>query len=439
MPLVYNVHTPSKTYALAFKDGETYEGLISRLTLKASSSPDNAASYFSAIKAQRDGAGVVYEYEGERWALEDDSDLEILLTRFPPGSASSATLHMNPPHARAHFEPDTRRSSKVESGGSQGRPAQDKPAVSAMKDNSRLSKQEGSRQGVVRDLGNGDARARGSDSPAKTKQARPASSGAHAHFPPDLGPVPKASHTEPGNYRSAVSTPAAAHHFPHASHAGNAQVASALTRPAKGEKVELVGRTLGTDKDAHGHTHQMLAPALTGEGGKNGRAPSVMSAVSRKSRYGDNSAEPLWETKKRAWLEFHNGTGVRTVMGKVGKIDNVRMLLKPGYKGVYVSRSFAIKAQLVDRKYSMGSSGYTGLQNLGQVAITVAGRTAHHSAMMSEEAHFDVVLGRQWVERMNVKIDPNDQTILTYMDTGDAIPCDIVVLKDEQGNKIHIT
>lgn len=51
----------------------------------------------------------------------------------------------------------------------------------------------------------------------------------------------------------------------------------------------------------------------------------------------------------------------------------------------------------------MGSSGYTGLQNLGQVAITVAGRTAHHSAMMSEEAHFDVVLGRQWVERMNVK------------------------------------
>ena len=175
--------------------------------------------------------------------------------------------------------------------------------MSAMKDNSRLSKQEGSRQGVVRDLGNGDARARGSDSPAKTKQARPASSGAHAHFPPDLGPVPKASHTEPGNYRSAVSTPAAAHHFPHASHAGNAQVASALTRPAKGEKVELVGRTLGTDKDAHGHTHQMLAPALTGEGGKNGRAPSVMSAVSRKSRYGDNSAEPLWETKKRAWLE----------------------------------------------------------------------------------------------------------------------------------------
>jgi hypothetical protein len=82
--------------------------------------------------------------------------------------------------------------------------------------------------------------------------------------------------------------------------------------------------------------------------------------------------------------QFHNGTGVRTVMGKVGQIDNgksrplytvimktirilpchrpdystrivkltstVRMLLKPGYKGVYVSRSFAIKAQLVDKK-----------------------------------------------------------------------------------------
>lgn len=34
---------------------------------------------------------------------------------------------------------------------------------------------------------------------------------------------------------------------------------------------------------------------------------------------------------------------------------SVRMLLKPGYKGVYVSRSFAIKAQLVDRKVRISS------------------------------------------------------------------------------------
>lgn len=48
-------------------------------------------------------------------------------------------------------------------------------------------------------------------------------------------------------------------------------------------------------------------------------------------------------------------------------------------------------------------AGYTGLCTLGKIDITVAGRTASHQAMISEEAHFDVVLGRQWVERMNVK------------------------------------
>lgn len=55
----------------------------------------------------------------------------------------------------------------------------------------------------------------------------------------------------------------------------------------------------------------------------------------------------------------------------------------------------------------MGASGYTGLRTLGQVPITVAGRTSSHPAMISEEAHFDVVLGRSWIERMNVKCVKN--------------------------------
>jgi hypothetical protein len=36
-------------------------------------------------------------------------------------------------------------------------------------------------------------------------------------------------------------------------------------------------------------------------------------------------------------------------------------------------------------------------------------------------------------------VDPIDQTILTYMDNGDSIPCDIVVLKDDAGNVITVT
>jgi len=87
----------------------------------------------------------------------------------------------------------------------------------------------------------------------------------------------------------------------------------------------------------------------------------------------------------------------------------------------------------------MGGAGYTGLKVIGQVSITVAGKTQKHQAMVSEEEHFDVVLGRTWVERMNIKVDPIDATNLTYMDNGATIPCDIVVLKDDKGNKIHIT
>lgn len=37
------------------------------------------------------------------------------------------------------------------------------------------------------------------------------------------------------------------------------------------------------------------------------------------------------------------------------------------------------------------------------------------------------------------RVDPIDQTMLTYMDTGEVLSCDIVVLKDDKGNKIFVT
>jgi len=133
----------------------------------------------------------------------------------------------------------------------------------------------------------------------------------------------------------------------------------------------------------------------------------------------------------------------------------------------------------------MGKSGYTGLKTLGNISITVGSRTASHPAYINEEEHFDVVLGRSWLEKMGVKwvwflvvsvnfspvrafersaeivhilrhgvvkhdsdgtsadsgcrTDPLDQTALTYMDTGESIPCDLVVLKDVDGNVVYIT
>lgn len=59
--------------------------------------------------------------------------------------------------------------------------------------------------------------------------------------------------------------------------------------------------------------------------------------------------------------------------------------------------------------------------------------------MLSEEPHFDVILGRAWIEKMNIKVDPLDQTLLTYMDSGEVIPCDLVVLRDSKGEIITVT
>jgi hypothetical protein len=51
----------------------------------------------------------------------------------------------------------------------------------------------------------------------------------------------------------------------------------------------------------------------------------------------------------------------------------------------------------------MGAGGYTGMKTLGNVTITVGSKTASHPAFITEEEHFDVVLGRQWLERMAIK------------------------------------
>lgn len=51
----------------------------------------------------------------------------------------------------------------------------------------------------------------------------------------------------------------------------------------------------------------------------------------------------------------------------------------------------------------MGTYGYAGLVNLGQLPITVGSKTQKHTVMISEEANFDVVLGRSWMEKMAIK------------------------------------
>lgn len=172
------------------------------------------------------------------------------------------------------------------------------------------------------------------------------------------------------------------------------------------------------------------------------RARSVYSTVSRKSKYGDPDAEPLGDVKRREWHEFHGNNGVRTVIGKVGDVPNVRMLLKSGHRQIYLSRQFAIKHGFLPKKFGAANGGfaYAGILPLpGPITLTIGSRTSAHKAYVTEENKFDVILGRAWIEKMGVKIDPLDQTVLTYMDTGEPIACDVVVLKDEKGDIITIT
>jgi hypothetical protein len=81
-----------------------------------------------------------------------------------------------------------------------------------------------------------------------------------------------------------------------------------------------------------------------------------------------------------------------------------------------------------------GYYGYTGLVNLGSWAIKVGSKTQSHAVMLSEEIHFDVILGSSWMEKMRVKTDPLDQTSVTLMGGAgkedETIPCDVVLIKD---------
>lgn len=62
-----------------------------------------------------------------------------------------------------------------------------------------------------------------------------------------------------------------------------------------------------------------------------------------------------------------------------------------------------------------------------------------HTVYLSEEAHFDVVLGRSFWEARQVKTDPLDPTDVVCGDTGEKIDCELVVLKDGRGQIVTVT
>ncbi|KAH8827041.1 hypothetical protein DL96DRAFT_1465377 [Flagelloscypha sp. PMI_526] len=159
---------------------------------------------------------------------------------------------------------------------------------------------------------------------------------------------------------------------------------------------------------------------------------------------------------KKEFDKFHSENGVRTVIGSFGHVKDVRMLLRKGYRHVYVSRKFALRHGFVGKETVPGHS-YTGLLNIGKWPITLNSATPTGSLIhggrgevvepqvtemmvyLSEEPHFDIVLGRSFFDKRQIKTDPGDLTDVVCLDTGEKVHCELVILKDGKGEFVTVT
>ncbi|KAJ7775106.1 hypothetical protein B0H16DRAFT_1408343 [Mycena metata] len=180
---------------------------------------------------------------------------------------------------------------------------------------------------------------------------------------------------------------------------------------------------------------------------------------------------------KKEFEKFHGENGVRTVLGSIGPVSNVRMLLKAGYRHVYISRKFAKDHGFIPADAAPGHYGYGGLVNIGtwpitlnasstfsahpnappppppkpRLAVSANGKTPKRSAndgkpkptlisvYLSEEPHFDVVLGRSFFERRQIQTSSIDPTDVVCLDTGEKLECELVILKDGRGEIVTVT
>jgi hypothetical protein len=118
-----------------------------------------------------------------------------------------------------------------------------------------------------------------------------------------------------------------------------------------------------------------------------------------------------------AFETFHNQRGVRTFVGSIGPIDNVRMMvnngfclclefsppdayicfldqMKPGHRHCYMSREFAQKHAFIPKDAAPGFYGFSGITNLGSWPIKVGEKTVDQQVMLVENSYFPIILGR---------------------------------------------
>ncbi|GAA5998653.1 uncharacterized protein JCM10292_007132 [Rhodotorula paludigena] len=185
-------------------------------------------------------------------------------------------------------------------------------------------------------------------------------------------------------------------------------------------------------------------------------AASVRSGRSARSRRSAKSAgtDTIGGKSKRAaksvlapgvpehkikFEEFHNQLGVRTFIGSIGPVQNVRMMMKSGHRACYMSRAFAQQHNFIPKDAAPGFYGFSGITNLGTWPIKVGSKTVEQQVMLVENSYFPVILGRSFMERRGVRTDPLDQTSVVFMDTNESVPTDLVVVKDANGVVVPIS
>lgn len=142
---------------------------------------------------------------------------------------------------------------------------------------------------------------------------------------------------------------------------------------------------------------------------------------------------------KLAFEDFHNTLGVRTFIGSIGPIENVRMMMKEGHRHCYMAREFALQHGFIPKDAAPGFYGFSGITNLGSWPIRVGSKTVELQVMLVENSYFPVILGRSFMEKRHVQTNPLDQTHVIFNDVGETVPCDIVVVRDSNNNVIPVS
>lgn len=136
------------------------------------------------------------------------------------------------------------------------------------------------------------------------------------------------------------------------------------------------------------------------------KVPSTNDASSMRSKKTTQTTASMTPSHKLAFKEFHSQRGVRLLKGSLGPVSNVPMMLKNGYRHVYVSRSFALDHGFIPRDTTPGTYGYNGITNLGKWPVQVGSKAVPCTVMLAEDSYFPVILGRAFMEKRGVRTDP---------------------------------